>query len=42
MPGKKYASLRRPGMYEALRRKGLSKSAAARISNAGKKRRRKR
>lgn len=34
MPGKKYASIKRPKVYEALRRKGLSKTAAARISNA--------
>jgi hypothetical protein len=34
MPGKKYASIKRPKTYEALRRKGMSKSSAARISNA--------
>jgi sugar/nucleoside kinase (ribokinase family) len=34
MPGKKYASIRRPATYRALRKKGLSKSAAARIANA--------
>lgn len=34
MPGKKYASLQNPEQYEALRRKGMSKEAAARISNA--------
>jgi hypothetical protein len=39
MPGKKYASIKRPRMYEALRRKGLSKTSAARISNAKKKKR---
>lgn len=39
MPGKKYASLRRPKMYEALRRKGMSKTSAAKISNAKRKKR---
>jgi len=34
MPGKKYASIKRPRVYEALKRKGFSKSSAARISNA--------
>jgi hypothetical protein len=34
MPGKKYASIKRPNVYEALRRKGYSKTKAARISNA--------
>lgn len=34
MPGKKYASIKRPAVYEALRRKGYSKSKAARISNS--------
>jgi len=38
MPGKKYASIKRPRMYEALRRRGFSKSKAARISNAKKRR----
>src|SRR5262245_59023011 len=33
-PGKKYASLKRPDVYEALRRRGYSKQRAARISNA--------
>lgn len=37
MPGKKYASIKRPKMYEALRRHGLSKAKAARISNAASK-----
>lgn len=40
MPGKKYASIRRPKVYEALRRKGASKSKAAKISNAKKGKRR--
>ena len=39
MPGKAYRSIKRPRVYEALRRKGMPKGKAARISNA---RRRKR
>lgn len=39
MPGKAWASLRRPRVYEALRRKGYSKAKAARISNAKRRRR---
>lgn len=42
MPGKKYRSIKRPKVYEALRRKGRSKKSAARISNAMAKRRKKR
>ena len=34
MPGKKYASIKRPTQYEALRKKGLPKTLAAKISNA--------
>jgi hypothetical protein len=34
MPGKKYASIKRPRIYEALKRKGYSKSKAAAISNS--------
>lgn len=35
MPGKKkYASIQNPSQYRALKRKGFSKTAAARISNA--------
>lgn len=34
MPGKSYRSLQNPKAYEALRREGYSKQAAARISNA--------
>ena len=34
MPGKKYASIQNPKMYEDLREKGFSKESAARISNA--------
>lgn len=33
-PGKKYASIKKPRVYEALRRQGMSKTRAARISNA--------
>lgn len=34
MPGKKYRSLQNPKAYEALKKKGFSKTSAARISNA--------
>jgi hypothetical protein len=34
MPGKKYASIKRPKQYEALRDQGMSKERAAKISNA--------
>ena len=34
MPGSKYASIKRPRVYEALRKKGYSKQKSARISNA--------
>lgn len=34
MPGKKYASLQNPKQYEALKKKGFSKTSAAKISNA--------
>lgn len=34
MPGSKYRSIKRPRVYEALKRKGFSKSSAARISNS--------
>lgn len=40
MPGKRYRSLKAPRVYEALRRAGLSKGSAARISNARAKRKR--
>jgi hypothetical protein len=42
MPGKKYKSIKRPAMYEALKRHGMSKSRAAAISNAASKRGKKR
>lgn len=41
MPGKKYRSLKNPKTYEALREKGMSKERAAKISNAQKKKKRK-
>ena len=34
MPGKKYRSIKRPKVYEALKQKGFSKERAAKISNA--------
>ena len=34
MPGKKYASILWPKVYEGLRKKGMSKERAARISNS--------
>ena len=34
MPGKKYASIKRPAQYEALRKKGMPKAMAAKISNS--------
>lgn len=34
MPGKKYASIKKPKVYEALRGEGMSKERAAKISNA--------
>jgi hypothetical protein len=38
MPSKKHGkSIKNPDTYEALREKGMSKSRAARISNAQKK-----
>lgn len=42
MPGKKYASIKRPKVYEALKREGMSKSKAAAISNAQAKKTRRR
>ena len=40
MPGKKYASIKKPKMYEGLREKGMSKERAAKISNAAAKKKR--
>ena len=37
MPGRRSASIKNPKTYEALKRKGVSKTRAARISNAQKK-----
>jgi hypothetical protein len=34
IPGKKYASIKKPAMYEGLKEKGYSKERAAKISNA--------
>lgn len=42
MPGKKYASIKKPAMYEDLKQKGFSKSSAAAISNAAAKKKPKR
>jgi hypothetical protein len=39
MPGKKYRSIKRPRVYEALRRGGMSKRRAAKISNAKRRKR---
>lgn len=33
MPGKAYRSLKKPAVYEALRKKGMSKERAAKVSN---------
>jgi hypothetical protein len=42
MPGKSHGpSIKRPRVYEALRKKGYSKTRAAKISNAQRKGRRK-
>lgn len=37
MPGKKMRSIKNKKKYHALRRKGLSKTASARIANSSKK-----
>lgn len=34
MPGKKYASVKKPKTYEALKEAGHSKESAAKIANA--------
>lgn len=39
MPGKKYASIKRPKVYEALRAEGASKEKAAKIANSKRKKR---
>ena len=33
MPGKKYKSIKRPKVYEALKKRGMSKKKAAKIAN---------
>lgn len=38
MPGAKYKSIKKPKEYEALRKKGYTKSSAAAISNSDAKR----
>lgn len=37
MPGKKHGNVKNPKTYEGLRKKGMSKTRAAKIANAGKK-----
>lgn len=39
MPGAKYASIKRPKVYEGLRDRGMSKERAAKISNANRRKR---
>lgn len=36
MPGKKFRSIKRPKVYEGLRKRGLSKTRAAKIANSRK------
>jgi hypothetical protein len=36
VPGKKMASIKRKGVYEALKDKGMSKTRAAKIANSPK------
>lgn len=36
MPGKKMRSVKRPKLYEKLRRRGMPKTVAAKISNSKK------
>jgi hypothetical protein len=42
VPAKKLRSIKRPRLYEALRRRGMPKKTAARIANASRSRHRKR
>jgi hypothetical protein len=42
MPGKRWKSIKNPKVYEALKKEGMSKEKAARISNAQAKKKRKR
>lgn len=37
MPGKKMRSIKAPKVYEALKKQGMSKTKAAKISNAQRK-----
>ncbi len=40
MPGKKYRSIKKPRVYEALRkRRGMSKTRAAKIANSKRRKR---
>lgn len=39
MPGRRMRSIKRPRVYEALRRRGMSKASAARIANSRKRKR---
>lgn len=41
MPGKKMSGIKRPAMYEKLKSHGMSKTKAAKISNAAAKKSRK-
>jgi hypothetical protein len=41
VPGKAYRSIKKPKVYEALRREGMTKTRAAKISNAQAKKKRK-
>lgn len=36
MPGKKMKSVKKPAAYEAMRKKGMPKSTAAKMANAKK------
>jgi hypothetical protein len=40
MPGRKMKSIKNPRQYEALRKKGMSKERAAKISNSKSKKKR--
>lgn len=35
MPGRKYRSIKRPRVYEGLRKRGHSKTRSAKIANSG-------
>lgn len=36
MPGKKWRSIKRPKVYEGLRKRGMTKTRAAKIANSRK------